>query len=57
MKIVLINRMLGIKVGGGENFDINFVNELRLLGHQLPTSGKYPFKNKEESLERKLAQI
>lgn len=50
MKIVLINRMLGIKVGGGENFDINFVNELRLLGHQvIPIAGKYLFKNKEES--------
>ena len=40
--------MLGIKVGGGENFDINFVNEMKLLGHQvIPIAGIYLFKNRK----------
>lgn len=40
--------MLGIKIGGGENFDINFVNEMTILGHQVtPIAGKCLFKNKE----------
>lgn len=40
--------MLGIKIGGGENFDINFVNEMTVLGHQVtPIAGKCLFKSRE----------
>ena len=35
MKILFINRMLGIAWGGGENYDYNLASGLRSLGHQV----------------------
>ena len=35
MKITFINRMLGIKFGGGENLDLNFALELSKRGHEV----------------------
>jgi glycosyltransferase involved in cell wall biosynthesis len=35
MKILLINRMMGISWGGGENYDFNLASALRGLGHDV----------------------
>ncbi len=35
MKIIIINRMLGVKIGGGENFDINIAKQLLLNNYDV----------------------
>lgn len=35
MKIIIINRMLGVKIGGGENFDINIAKQLMLNNYDV----------------------
>ncbi len=35
MQITFINRMMGIKIGGGESFDINLARALKKRGHKI----------------------
>ncbi|WP_457608475.1 glycosyltransferase family 4 protein [Nitratifractor sp.] len=35
MKITVVNRMMGIKFGGGENFDLNIARALKNRGHDV----------------------
>ncbi len=35
MKITFVNRMMGVKFGGGENFDLNMARALKKRGHEI----------------------
>lgn len=35
MKVVIVNRMMAIKIGGGENFDLNLYQNLNKMGYEV----------------------